>query len=104
MARLNPFVRVLVNDAHRWRLSYSQFSEYAKEARHHLGFKSARSPWLLSNVPPRAMLRSNRLDPERHSSDHAQAPVLYSEFSKRTHSNRDCGCGPQREQNLYLLG
>jgi hypothetical protein len=27
MARLNPFVCVLVNEARRWRLSYSQFSE-----------------------------------------------------------------------------
>ena len=50
MARLNPFVRVLVKEARRWRLSYSQFSEYAKPARRHLGLKSARGPRPLSNA------------------------------------------------------
>ena len=48
MARLNPLMRVLVKEARRWRLSYSQFSEYGKPARRHLGLKSARGPRLLS--------------------------------------------------------
>jgi hypothetical protein len=78
MARLNPLMRVLVKEARRWRLSYSQFSEYGKPARRHLGLKSALGPRLLSYAAL-AILRGHRLDPEHHSSAHAQASVLHGD-------------------------
>ena len=56
MPRLHPFVRVLVNESRRLRLSYSQFNEYAKQARKHLGLKPARGPRQLPRLLPKASL------------------------------------------------
>ena len=56
MPRLNPFVRVLVNEARRLWLSYTQVNEYAKQARKLLGLRPARGPQSLPRLLSKASL------------------------------------------------
>lgn len=56
--RLDPFVRILVNESRQRRLTYMQFNECCKIARRHLGLKRPRGPRTLPRLlPDDALLR-----------------------------------------------